>query len=147
MKKVLFVMNTLGRAGAEMALLELLRRLTEQKDLEISLFVLTGQGEMRFQLPKGVRLLNRDFDECSVLTAEGKRHLMKTVIKAMFRRGTVFRLFPYLIKQLCSMIKQRRILPDKLLWRVLSEGAERFSEEFDLAVEILTQRNPDRMGE
>lgn len=134
MKKVLFVMNTLGRAGAEMALLELLRRLSEQKELEISLFVLTGQGEMLSQVPEGVRLLNRTYDDCSVLTSEGKRHLLQTVLRAMVRRGTVFRLFPYLIKQLCSMIKQKRILPDKLLWRVLSDGAERFVEEFDLAV-------------
>lgn len=134
MKKVLFVMNTMGRAGAEMALLELLRCLTKEKELECSLFVLTGQGELMKKVPDGVRILNKEYDECSVLTAEGKRHLAKTVWKAMLRRGTMFRLLPYLIKQLVSMLKQRRILPDKLMWRVLSDGAERFEEEFDLAV-------------
>ena len=55
MKKVLFVINTMGRAGAEMALLELLRRL-KKEELELSLFVLTGQGEMLQELPEGVRL-------------------------------------------------------------------------------------------
>ena len=44
-KKVLFVINTMSRAGAEMALLALLRQLDPQK-LDISLFVLMGQGEM-----------------------------------------------------------------------------------------------------
>ena len=45
MKKILFVINTLGRAGAETALLELLRRL-DAEEYEISLYVLLGRGEM-----------------------------------------------------------------------------------------------------
>lgn len=43
MKKILFVINTLGWAGAETALLELLRRL-DAEEYEISLYVLLGQG-------------------------------------------------------------------------------------------------------
>lgn len=133
MKKILFVMNTLGRAGAEMALMELLRRLSEE-ELDISLYVLTGQGEMLDQLPEKVKLLNRHYDTCSVLTGEGKKHLAKTSLKALFRRGTIFKLCPYLIKQLAAMIRRKRIQPDKLLWRVLSDGGERFDEHYDLAV-------------
>ncbi|MBQ9142132.1 MAG: glycosyltransferase [Lachnospiraceae bacterium] len=133
MKKVLFVMNTLGRAGAEMALLELLRRLAE-KDLEIHLYVLTGQGDMAEQLPEGVRLLNNAYQNVSVHTAEGKKLLAKNSLKALFRRGTVFKLFPYLVKQGICMVCKGRILPDKLLWRVFSDSAERFEEEYDLAV-------------
>lgn len=133
MKKILFVMNTLGRAGAEMALLELLRRLTE-KDLDISLYVLTGQGEMLEQLPKGVRLLNKEYQSSSVHTTEGKKQLAKTSVRAMLRRGTIFKLFPYVVRQGVSMLVKGRILPDKLLWRVLSDGAERFEEQYDLAV-------------
>lgn len=133
MKKVLFVMNTMGRAGAEMALLELLRNLNKE-EFEISLFVLTGQGEMLEEIPEGVRLLNSTYDYCSVHTPEGKRRLTKTVLKAMFRRGTVLCLLPYLTGQLLQMLKKGKILPDKLLWRVLSDGAERFEEQYDLAV-------------
>lgn len=134
MKKILFVMNTMGRAGAEMALLELLRCLKKEKDLELSLFVLTGQGEMLSQVPEGVKVLNKSYDACSVLTSEGKRHLVKTSLKACFSGGTVVKLFPYLVGQLVSMLKRKRLQPDKLLWRVLSDGAERFDEEYDLAV-------------
>lgn len=133
MKKVLFVINTLGRAGAEMALLELLRELNKE-ELEISLFVLTGQGEMIKDLPEGVKLLNRSYDECSVHTADGKKRLMKTSVKSLFCRGTVVRLLPYLFTQLLDMLRKRRILPDKLLWRVLSDGAKRFEDTYDLAV-------------
>ena len=133
MKKVLFVINTLGRAGAEMALLELLRQLSGH-DVEISLYVLTGQGEMLDQLPEGVKLLNRKYCNCSVHTSEGKKKLAVTSLKALFRRATVVRRFPYLVKQTFSMIKKGKIMPDKLLWRVLSDGAEFFKEEYDLAV-------------
>ena len=45
MKKVLVVINTLGRAGAETALLELLRHM-DPKRYEVSLYVLMNQGEM-----------------------------------------------------------------------------------------------------
>lgn len=44
MKKILFVINTLGRAGAETALLELLNHLDTEK-YEISLYVLLGRGK------------------------------------------------------------------------------------------------------
>ncbi len=43
-KKILFVINTLGRAGAETALLELLKFL-DSPEYDISLYVIMGQGE------------------------------------------------------------------------------------------------------
>lgn len=133
MKKILFVINTMGRAGAETALLEMLRCLDGER-IEISLYVLTGQGELLKDLPKDVRLMNRKLDMCSVHTKEGKTHLAGSVINAFFNRMTGFVLLPYLWKQLRKMMKQKRVMPDKLLWRVLAQGAERFEETFDLAV-------------
>ena len=47
MKKVLFVINTLGGAGAEKALLELLKKFTPDQ-YETSLYVLMDQGELPF---------------------------------------------------------------------------------------------------
>lgn len=137
MKKILFVINTMDRAGAEMALLELLRCLEKQEELELSLFVLTGQGEMLTQVPESVNIRNKSYDSCSVLTAKGKRHLMKTSLRACFVRGNVFRRLPYLGKVLFDMIQKKRIQPDKLLWRIISDGAKRLEEEYDLAVAYL----------
>ena len=54
MKKILFVINTLGGAGAERALLELLTRFTPEK-YEVSLYILLGQGELIHQVPAYVR--------------------------------------------------------------------------------------------
>lgn len=138
--RILFVINTLGQAGAETALLSLLQTLAREKGearYEISLYVLTGQGEMASRLPADVRLLNKKYREESVLTAKGRKYLKKTVLKAMFTRGTVVKLFPYLVKNTCAMLGKKRLLPDKLLWRVLSDGGMVLSEEYDLAVSYL----------
>lgn len=136
MKKILFVINTLGHAGAETALLELLRNL-DPAHCEVHLFVLMGQGEMIHRLPKHVKLLNREYDDCSVLSREGKAHLRKHVICALLKRAALLRLFPYLFCQLLAMIKRGRIQADKLLWRAMAMGADRFTEHYDLAVAYL----------
>lgn len=138
--RILFVINTLGQAGAETALLSLLQTLAREKGearYEISLYVLTGQGEMASRLPADVRLLNKKYREESVLTAKGRKYLKKTVLKAMFTRGTVVKLFPYLVKNTCTMLGKKRLLPDKLLWRVLSDGGMVLPEEYDLVVSYL----------
>lgn len=136
MKKILIVINTMGHAGAETALLELLRHI-EPKEYEVSLYVLMAQGEMVRELPDYVKLLNTCYDDSSVLGKEGRVHMRKKVLKAMFARGTVFRLMPYLIKNLAAMIGKGEVLLDKLLWRVLSDGGERCSAHYDLAVAYL----------
>ena len=68
MKNVLFVINTLGRAGAETAMLELLRCIDHRK-YNISVYVLTNQGELAKELPPTVHLLNCKYSDCSVLTS------------------------------------------------------------------------------
>lgn len=133
MKRILFVINTMGRAGAERALLGLLRKL-EGQPCEVSLYVLLGQGEMIGELPPGVRLLNHAFSEADVLSEEGRRQLAKTVRRAFFRNGGYLKKLRSMAGSLTSQLKHGRVRLDKLLWRVVSDGAERFDERFDLAV-------------
>lgn len=135
-KKILFVINTMGQGGAEMALLELLRRIDPDK-YEMSLLVLLGQGELIDRIPPYVRLLNRKYDHTSVLTAEGRKHLRRHMLKVLFGRGTLLRMFPYLIKHLFLMLKEKRLLVDKLLWRAAAVGAPIIREHFDMAVAYL----------
>jgi len=133
LKKILFIINTMGRAGAEVAILELLKRI-DKSEYEVSLFVMTGQGELASGLPEGVRLLNSSYNDMPVHNKQGRKYLRKTVIKSIFRRAIFIRLFPYLAGNFFKMLFRGKILKDKLLWRVISEGAERFDEEYDLAV-------------
>jgi glycosyltransferase involved in cell wall biosynthesis len=138
-KKALFVINTLGHAGAEVALLELLNQLTQLAGdtLELSVYVLMGQGELVSGLPKEVRLCNRTYCEESVLSRQGQRHLRKKVLQASFSHASLLRNFPYLLTNGLSMLKKKQVQADKLLWRVVSDGADVPDEQYDLAVAFL----------
>ena len=136
MKKLLFVINTLGYGGAERALLSLLNALNP-KEYQISLFVLTGQGELVHALPAYVEIVNADYADCSVLTKEGRRHLLRSVLRAGIGKGLFVKRAGYLLRNLWAMEKKGRIQGDKLCWRILAEGAPALKEEYDLAVAYL----------
>ena len=136
MKKLLFIINTLGCGGAERAMLNLFSALDSNK-YEISLFVLTSQGELRRELPENVRLINKKYKEVSVLTKKGRRLLTLSVLKAGIGKALFLRRAPYIIKNFLIMRKKGTIMPDKLLWRLLSDGAPKIQEEYDLAVAYL----------
>lgn len=136
MKKLLFIINTLGCGGAERAMLNLFSALDSNK-YEISLFVITGQGELRRELPENVRLINKKYKEVSVLTKKGRRLLTLSVLKAGIGKALFLRRAPYLIKNFFIMLKKGKILFDKLFWRLLSDGAPKIQEEYDLAVAYL----------
>lgn len=136
MKKILFVINTLGGAGAETALIELLESLNP-REYEISLFVLMGQGELVHRLPAHVRLLNRTYDDASVLSEEGKRRLTAKVLKLLCGRGSVFKNIPYMVANAWRMLRRGNLQVQKLLWKPMADGAWRSDEEYDLAVAYL----------
>ena len=135
-KKVLFVINTLGHAGAETALLELLANMDPGK-YEVFLYVLMGQGELLKRLPAHVKLLNKEYSNASVLSEDGKANMRRTVMKAAMHKGNVLRLMPYLMKNAIERMRHGKLYVDKLLWRVLSDGAPKIPMTFDLAVAYL----------
>ncbi len=132
-KRILFTVNTLGRAGAETALMELLRRM-EETGHEVFLYVVMGQGEMIGRVPSYVKLLNPAFSPYPVLSRRGRAGMAKTVCRAFFRNGGLPKKLRCMRDCYRSMKREGRFQADKLLWRVVSEGAPRFEEEFDLAV-------------
>lgn len=136
MKKVLFVINTLGCVGAETALIELLKSLDE-KEYELSLYVLMGQGEMIDKIPENVKLLNDHYCKDSVLSKQGKQAMMKTVWRSFWENGNVFGKFAYIVRTFSAMRRTGKFQPDKILWRVISDGSPRFEETYDLAVAYL----------
>lgn len=131
MKKILFVVNTLGCGGAENALLALLKALQNQYELE--LFVLLGQGELAKRLPEPVRLLNKAYLPCSVLDREGRRALAKTAVRSVLAGGPV-KQAGCILANLPPMLRSGHVQWDKLLWRAVSDGAQRMDREYDLAV-------------
>ncbi len=136
MKKILFVINTLGGAGAETVLVELLDCL-DPKEYEVSLYVLMGQGELVHRLPPHVKLLNKKYDDSSVLSKEGKKKLWGKVLKNLFSKGSVIRNLPYIVSNGFSMLAKGNLMVDKLLWKPMSDGGAVFNENYDLAVAYL----------
>ena len=133
MKKILFVVNTLGVGGAERTLLDLLDSL-DRRLYAIDLYVLLGRGQLMDQVPEGVRLLNNRADGGSVLDGAGRRALVWTVAASFFRNGGCAGKLAGILRALPPMVRNRRIQLDKLLWRGVSDGAVRPEGGYDTAV-------------
>ena len=133
MKKVLFVINTLGCAGAEVALMALLKSL-DPEEYDVSLFVLMNQGEMVNRIPENVHFLNKEYSDCPIHSEAGKKQLKKHVIKTSLKNGSGVRNIPYVLSNYIRMKKKGEIWTEKLLWKMMADGAPRVFENFDLAV-------------
>lgn len=136
MKKVLFVINTLGCAGAEKAMLELLKKFSPD-EYEVSLYVLLGQGEMIHQIPKHVKILNKQYCDASVLSKEGKKVLHKQVCSRLLRKGSLIKNIPYVCVNLCQMLRKGKLYPDKLLWKIMADSADYDTQHYDMAIAYL----------
>ncbi len=132
---ILFVINTISKAGAEMALIELLKCLGN--DHNIDLYILTSQGELIDSIPSNVNILNDHIDKNTVLSKEGRKHLMKMTAGRAFNRGSVFKNLPYMIGNAVKLRGEKYFRPENLLWRMVSDGAVRFDKKYDLAVAYL----------
>ena len=131
-RSILFVINTLGIGGAERALISLISALPED-GFDIDLLVVTSQGELVKEVPEYVHFIS-DCAPVSVLSGEGRKRLKKLCIRSFFKNGRGFVLFPYMLDNLFSMLRTKRIRPDKLLWRLLSDSAPVPEKRYDLAV-------------
>ncbi len=134
-KRVLFIVNTLGRAGAETALINLMKKMQSLGGYEIDLYTIIPRGEMFARVPQGVRILNRKPSLGSVLSLQGRLYIAGRIAKAFLYRGTGFRLLPEICRNLRAQKKATgRVQLDKALWRLLAEGAPDLPESYDLAV-------------
>lgn len=137
MKRILFVNNTMGRAGAETALMELLRVLTARGGYDISLFVLVPYGEMFDEIPSGVRILNKRYSSRPLASLRGRLGIARAMIGSFFYKLTGFRLMGYFARNIAAQRKAGRFQFEKLFWRMLATGTPPRREEYDLAVGYL----------
>lgn len=136
MKKVLFVINTMGRAGAERCLLHLLKA-WEDEEYELSLFAVMGRGELFEEVPTHVRILNEAPVSATVFDGEARKAFVKDILKGMIRKRLFFReLFPAL-KLFLWQLGKHKVDMKKLCWKTVSDTAPQIEEEFDLAVGYL----------
>lgn len=136
-KSILFLMNTMGRAGAERALIELMRVLDPEK-YRISLYVLIPRGELFSEVPEYVRILNRRTDSRSVLSAGGKLFVAARLVKAALYSGSMVKAFKRISKNRKAAGEQRGTLAlEKVLRRMLADGSAALPGGYDLAVAYL----------
>ena len=136
-KKILFVINTLGRAGAENALIALLNSLDQTK-VQIYLYVCLDQGELIDEIPEYVTVINKRCCNTSVLSGDGKRKLVKHLFCKIFKHGAVINNIPYIVSNAFESVKSGRGLNmEKLLWSTVADSCERFDIHFDLAVSYI----------
>ena len=132
-KKILFVINTMGRAGAEKCLMSMLKYMDKDK-YDISLFSVINRGEMFDYVPEGVKVLNENPCSLSVLDKQAKKELAKLILKNGFRKGYFFKEAEYLWKMISYQRKRGEIDFKKLFWKLLSDHAPKQTETYDLAV-------------
>lgn len=132
-QRVLFVINTMGRAGAERCLLTMLERMDRNK-YDISLLSIINRGELFAEVPEGVTILNADPCELSVLDKKAKRWLAKRIVRKGILGGWIFRNFDYLRKYASYQRKHNGLDFKKLFWKLFADDAPVFEEHYDLAV-------------
>lgn len=132
-KKVLFVINTMGRAGAERCLLHLLKA-WEDEAYDISLFSVLGRGELFLEVPSFVRVLNESPQAVSVFDHKARKSFAKEILKGLFRRGNLFRNFFSTLRLFGWQVKEKKVNRKWLCWKLVSDAAPLLTEEFDLAV-------------
>lgn len=136
-KNILFVINTLGRAGAERALVTMIKRLDPDK-FNISLYVCLGQGELINEIPEYVHIINDTYDSGSVLSSEGKKRLMLNLFRQMLKNGAIFKNIPYIVSNVFfNITEHRKTGLEKLLWSVVADSCRTGKEkqaDYDLAV-------------
>lgn len=134
MKKALFVINTMGQAGAEMAMMAMISAM-HRDGWQIDVLPIIPQGEMYKVLPEYVRVLGKKGDPESVHSAKGRRKMFRRTVAALLRKG--FRRIPYLFRCCRAQRKRGKVSFPVLLWRVLADAAPKTSQSYDLAVAYL----------
>ena len=102
-KKILFVINTMGQGGAEVALLALLNELHRRIDCRIDLYIIMDQGELIDSIPPHVNLLNKKADKTDVLSKSGRIRLYRHTCAKLISRFSLARNLPYTIKNYRKM--------------------------------------------
>lgn len=135
-KKVLFVINTMGRAGAERCLLHLLNA-WEEEGYELSLFSVLGRGELFSEVPGHVRILNEAPSVSCVLDKKARRAFAREILKGMMKKRMFLRQLLPMLRLLLWQIREKKVDIKKLCWKTVSDTAPEIMEEFDLAVGYL----------
>ena len=135
-KKLLFVTNTMGRAGAEKCLQALLELLDPEK-YDMSVYSIINRGELYSDMPAYVHILNKNPCTRSVLDKAGLAAIARQILWSLLKKCSFITYIPYFFRVLFHQIKSNHLDFSKLFWMLLARNAKRFDEEYDLAVAFI----------
>ena len=135
-KKILFVTNTMGRAGAEKCLQALLELLDPEK-YDLSVYSIINRGELYDDMPEYVHILNKKPCNKSVLDNAGLWATARQILWSLLKKFSFITYIPYFCRVLAHQIKTKHLDFSKLFWMLLARNAKRFNEEYDLAVAFI----------
>ncbi len=137
-QKLLFIINTMGRAGAETAFIELLKKLSSTDRYELYMKAIIPCGELFDRVPEKVHILNKHVSNHSVLSKSGHIRIAAVVASAFFYHFTGFKLLGNMIKNIREQKRSgKKLQYDKMLWRLLADGRPPDKETYDLAVSYI----------
>lgn len=135
-KKILVVINTMGRAGAETALMGFLKQFSYEK-YQVDLVSIINRGEMFEEVPDYVRIRNHKPDTRSVLDTSGKLYIIRRILESLLYKGNFIEFSVDFVKNYFKQRKEGKVMWDKLFWRLLSDGVPELSVTYDLAIAYL----------
>ena len=135
-KKILFVTNTMGRAGAEKCLQALMELLDPEK-YDLSVYSIINRGELYSDMPEYVHILNKNPCTKSVLDNAGLAAIARQILWSLVKKCSFITYIPDFFRVLFHQIKIKRFDFSKLFWMLLARNAKRFDEEYDLAVAFI----------
>ncbi|MBQ1412052.1 MAG: hypothetical protein IIY93_02545, partial [Clostridia bacterium] len=107
-KKVLFVTNTMGRAGAEKCLQALLE-LLDPAQYDLSVYSIINRGELYNDMPDYVHILNRKPCTKSVLDNAGLFAIARLIFWDLLKRFRFITYLPYFFRVLAHQIKVKHL--------------------------------------
>ena len=132
MKKVLFIINTMGRAGAEKSHIALLKSIDYTR-CSVSLLSVINRGELFADVPENVKILNKKPDLRPVHGIGGALYIALNALRQIFGRGYIFKFIAHIIK--CRRLKINKT--DKMLWLPLAETTPAIGESYDMAIAFI----------
>ena len=135
-KKILFITNTMGRAGAEKCLQALLE-LLDPSQYDLSVYSIINRGELYSDMPAYVHILNKNPCTKSVLDRAGLAAIGRQILWSLLKKCSFITYIPYFLRVLFHQIRVKRLDFSKLFWMLLARNAQRFDEEYDLAVAFI----------
>jgi glycosyltransferase involved in cell wall biosynthesis len=131
-KKILFITNTMGRAGAERALVTMLNEI-DPEQYEVSVRSMLPRGELFPILPKWVKILNKRYTVGSVMANTGLYFGLFYTVKAMIICFFHFKYWRQIFRYLVAYMKKDILSLSKLAWLPISIATPRMGG-YDLAV-------------